>query len=144
MPIDSWDAERVATLTKMWASGFSATRIAGAMGFSRGAIIGKISRLGLPPPQKKLPVIIDRSYTRHVSPAEIAERKRKKRLYDAKRWEERKLLIETKREVRQRFLADGASPYSAAYRKHLPPMPEMSKAQMRAMLAQALQNTAAL
>jgi hypothetical protein len=35
-----------------------------------------------------------------------------------------------------------ASPSSVGYRAHLPPMPEMSKTQLRAMLAEAVRNTA--
>jgi GcrA cell cycle regulator len=45
----SWTDERIATLTKMWDSGLTATQIAEELGgVSRNAVIGKAHRLGLP------------------------------------------------------------------------------------------------
>lgn len=44
----SWTDERVATLTKLWADGLSASQIAGELGgVTRNAVIGKVHRLGL-------------------------------------------------------------------------------------------------
>lgn len=144
MPIDSWDDERVATLVKMWAGGHSVTRIAVVLECSRGAVVGKISRMKLPPPLEKLPVIIDRSYSRQCPEISLMKRRERERRYAQKRREQQKHDFEHKREIRAQFLAKGASTTSVAYRKHLPVMPEMSKAEMRAMLAQAAQNTATL
>lgn len=141
MPVDTWTDERVSTLTRMWEEGHSATRIAVALDLSRGAIIGKIHRLGLPDPAAKLPVIADHSY-RERTAIDWKARREKARIIE-KAYRER---VKAKRELEARKIlaAQGTSRHSAAYRKHLPPMPEMSKAQMRAMLAQALENTAAL
>src|SRR5688500_14893994 len=44
----SWTDERIATLTKMWESGATASQIAEELGgVSRNAVIGKAHRLGL-------------------------------------------------------------------------------------------------
>lgn len=46
----SWTEERIETLTKMWASGMTASQIAEELGgISRNAVIGKAHRLGLKP-----------------------------------------------------------------------------------------------
>jgi GcrA cell cycle regulator len=46
----SWTEERIATLTKMWESGSTASQIAEELGgISRNAVIGKAHRLGLKP-----------------------------------------------------------------------------------------------
>ena len=51
----TWTDERVAQLKELWAAGHSAKVIAGNMGgLTRSAVIGKINRLGLPIPEKKL------------------------------------------------------------------------------------------
>lgn len=139
-----WTDDLVQSLTQLWAEGHSATRIAARLNCSRNAVIGKVTRLGLPEPGSKLPVVRDMSYIRQIPEVKAAKRRERERIYAKVRREKQKHDIKTKREIRQRFLERGASPYSAAYRKHLPPMPEMSKSQMRAMLAQALENTAAL
>ena len=81
MPIDSWDDERVATLSKMWAEGYSATRIAAALECSRNSIIGKVNRLKLPPPAEKLPVIKDMSYARQLPEVTLKKRRLRENLY---------------------------------------------------------------
>jgi len=44
----SWTDERVATLSKLWADGLSASQIAAELGgVTRNAVIGKVHRLGL-------------------------------------------------------------------------------------------------
>jgi len=44
----SWTDERVATLSKLWADGLSASQIANILGgVTRNAVIGKVHRLGL-------------------------------------------------------------------------------------------------
>lgn len=61
--MSDWTDERKAELMQRWAAGDSAEIIAGAMGVTRNAIIGKIHRLGLPgrktttrrPPVRVLP-----------------------------------------------------------------------------------------
>lgn len=45
----SWTDERVAILTKLWSDGLSCSQIAARLGdVTRNAVIGKITRLGLP------------------------------------------------------------------------------------------------
>lgn len=43
----NWTAERIETLKAMWADGMTVTLIAGRFGVDRGAISGKLDRLGL-------------------------------------------------------------------------------------------------
>lgn len=43
----SWDAEDLALLKKLWASGQSAAQIARRLGHSRNAVCAKLTRLGL-------------------------------------------------------------------------------------------------
>jgi GcrA cell cycle regulator len=43
-----WNEERIATLTRLWREGYSASQVAGQLGeVSRSAVIGKVHRLGL-------------------------------------------------------------------------------------------------
>lgn len=142
MPIEYWTDERVETLTQMWANGYSVTRIAMALDVSRGKVAGKISRLELPDPCRKLPVIIDYSYRKQCKEIDWKARREKARVHE--RAYRARLKAKTQKEIRENMAAQGASRHSVAYRKHLPPAPEMSKSKMRDMLAQAMQNTAAL
>lgn len=144
MPIDTWTDERIATLTRMWADGYSCTRIGVALKCSRSSVIGKVTRLRLPAPEQKLPVIADRTYITQLPEISAVKRRERERRYQKKRRERQRASLDTKRDVRKQFLARGATTTSAEYRKHLPPLPEMSKSALRAMLAQAAQNTAAL
>jgi GcrA cell cycle regulator len=43
----SWDAKDVALLKKLWAVGQSAAQIARRLGYSRNAVCGRLTRLGL-------------------------------------------------------------------------------------------------
>jgi GcrA cell cycle regulator len=43
----SWTKERVETLRKLWADGYSASQCANEIGMSRNAVIGKVHRLGI-------------------------------------------------------------------------------------------------
>lgn len=133
-----WTAERVEELLFLWSRGNSTTQIGVALGCSRNAVIGKLHRLDAPEPAEKLPVIRNRVYISQMS--EVA---RAKNLLCQKRYRQRRKERE-RRENIAIFKAKGASPYSAAFRKHLPPQPEMTKGELRAMLAQAVLNTAAL
>jgi hypothetical protein len=144
VPIDSWDEERVATLTKLWAEGHSATRIALVLECSRNSVIGKVTRLKLPAPLEKLPVVADRSYVRQLPEISLEKRRTRERHYAKVRREKRRQCIKTNQDVRAQLLARGKSTTSAIYRNQFPPLPDMSKNQLRAMLAAALQNTAAL
>ena len=60
----SWDAEDVALLKKLWATGESAAQIARFIGYSRNAVCAKLLRLGLKrghrPPTSKPKIIAGR------------------------------------------------------------------------------------
>jgi GcrA cell cycle regulator len=43
----SWPPERVETLRRLWAEGLSAAQVAERLGVTRGAVTGKVARLGL-------------------------------------------------------------------------------------------------
>jgi len=141
---DTWTDERISTLTQMWAEGYSSTRIALALGLTRNSVIGKVTRLKLPEPTSKLPVIIDRTYVTQLPEVRREKVRAYERVYKKARKERLRYDIKTKQDERQRLIARGASPYSPAYRKQLPPLPDMTKGELRAMLAAAMQNTAAL
>lgn len=64
MPADfEWTPERVAELTKLWATGLSASEIGRRMGITKNAVVGKVRRLDLtmrraPAPPKRLPSVV--------------------------------------------------------------------------------------
>ena len=133
-----WTDRRIEWLLKLWAEGHSTTEIGAHMGCTRNAVIGKLHRLKAPEPADKLPVLRNRVYTRQMpeeARIKAAIRDKRRRLKNA---------ADQKRQVRTQFRAQGASVYSAAYRKHMPRVPEMTKGELRAMLQQAVQNTAAM
>jgi GcrA cell cycle regulator len=43
----TWSAERTETLKRLWAEGWSASQVAARLGVTRGAVTGRIHRLGL-------------------------------------------------------------------------------------------------
>lgn len=52
---ETWTQERTASLIQLWADGYSARKIAEKLELqSRSAVIGKVRRLDLPTPEKKL------------------------------------------------------------------------------------------
>lgn len=53
----TWTEDRIATLTKMYAQGYSCRAIGAEMGLTRNAVIGKVGRLKLSPPVDKKPFI---------------------------------------------------------------------------------------
>ncbi len=58
-----WTPERVAELTKLWATGLSASEIGRRMGITKNAVVGKVRRLDLtmrraPPPPKRAPSVV--------------------------------------------------------------------------------------
>ena len=58
-PNHEWTAERVEELTKLWATGLSASEIGRRLGITKNAVVGKVRRLDLAmrrapaPPKKK-------------------------------------------------------------------------------------------
>ncbi len=61
-PVHEWTPERVAELTKLWASGLSASEIGRRLGVTKNSVVGKVRRLDLamrrqpttPKPQRKI------------------------------------------------------------------------------------------
>lgn len=136
-PKSIWTEARIAELSRLWADGFSATQIGAEMGLTRGSVIGKIFRLKLPHPDGKR-LVKRRSYPRQAIEITRANAKaRAKRHYDKRRRREKEITL-------AKLRAKGVSPTSVFYRLQLPAIPEMTKGELRAMLAQAVQNTAAL
>ena len=118
-----WDEEDVVLLKRFWASGQSAAQIARRLGHSRGAVCGKLRRLGLKrghaPPTAK-PKIVSRS---------------NKRL-------QRPLVFVPKRKPAQLATCHRPIDKVVSTRKKVPRQPEeFSKRQLYAMLAEAVRNT---
>ena len=62
-PNHEWTAERVEELTKLWATGLSASEIGRCLGITKNAVVGKVRRLDLamrraPAPPKRKPNIV--------------------------------------------------------------------------------------
>ena len=73
----SWTEERIATLTKMWAGGATASQIAEELGgVSRNAVIGKAHRLGL----KSRPSPVKAAEAEKKARKKAAEEKRQAKL----------------------------------------------------------------
>lgn len=112
-----WSEKAIEDLTRLWADGYSASAIASEMGWlTRSAVLGKVHRLGLP---ARAPRMNARAKEERPVP------KRARRL---PRPPSEKVTI-----IRPRF--------QMAILKRLP---EMTKSQLRAELAQAVRNTAAM
>jgi hypothetical protein len=109
--------------------------------YERNACIGKARRLKIakPPTPTGGPrrTVAERSKHRAV-------RKRLKRWAAQPSLQDRYKRTQEKRALRQRFAAGGMAKTSPCYRKHLPRLPEMTKNELRAMLARAVMNTAAM
>lgn len=110
--------------------------------YTRNATIGRAKRMGLCNPiQRSGPSL------QAVKNARERDRLKKKRMRE-QRWaanptlEQRYQRAQEKKGLCKFLHARGATKTSAVYRKHLPHQPEMTKNQLRAMLTNALQNTA--
>lgn len=110
-----WPKRKEAKLRKLWAAGHSASLIAKKLGYSRTAILGKVHRLKLGPHE------IKHSEYRVANPEGRSARYR----------DRKKAGEDTRRKVR-------------IGRRLLPIAPEMTKSELRAMLTQAVLNTATL
>ena len=118
-----WDEEDVTLLKRFWASGQSAAQIARRLGHSRGAVCGKLRRLGLKrghaPPTAK-PKIVSRS---------------NKRLQQS-------LVSVPKRRPAQLAACHRPVDRVVSSRKPVATQPkEFTKGQLYAMLAEAVRNT---
>jgi len=122
-----WTDDKVAELRVLWARGTSATLIAAAFGdVSRSAVLGKVHRLGLPHRN----TMIERPYIRPVEKYTRPSR--------------------TKVAIAARALASLNVVRPARFEPTVKklniktPLPELTKTELRAMLKQAVINTAAM
>lgn len=137
-----WTDEQVGSLKTLWGNGYSASLIGLQIGYTRNAVLGKVFRLGLEKRAERIRPAICRPSTpgprRQRSSYEwdlIRERQRE-------RYNERRAARSGEQKT---FLKNCKAPKtSAAYRNHLPIMPDMTKTELRAMLATAVANTAAM
>lgn len=137
-----WTRAQDAILVRMWNEGFSCALISEAIsGSTRSGVIGRAHRIIK---SKDSPIQLrgpsrnaDKSRPAGRPPRKDPETIRLNRNQYQRWWRDQK-----KAENREQFRASGANVYSAAYRKHLPHIPEMTKGELRAMLAQAVANTA--
>lgn len=113
------------------------------MSYTRNAILGRAYRLNhcitrppLPPEKRA-----ERERERLIRYNE----KKKAQRWAAKPWLAKRAerAAEQKR-IRAMFDASGTPRTSPGYRKHLPKLPEMSRTELRSMLADAMRNTAAM
>lgn len=124
-----WTDEKVATLKDLWEQGYSGSLIAERIGCTRNAILGKVFRL-------QLEQRIERQHP-SISKPRVVPQQRPRRTTG--------FALERPRLIRRTFLKRCTAPKtSAAYRNHLPIMPEMSKSELRAMLRAAVENTVSL
>jgi GcrA cell cycle regulator len=114
--------------------------------YTRNAVLGRAYRMNqcisrpLVPPEMRA----ERERTRQIRCNE--KRRAERRI--AKPWladrAPKVSRAEEKKRIRAMFDATGTSRTSAGYRKHLPKLPEMSRTELRSMLADAMRNTAAM
>ena len=117
----AWSEWHIAALRMMWSEGDSASVIGVKLGRSRSAVLGKAHRLGLP---RRAPTPARFS---GISVARAVKVKPPK--------PEPKPFV-------MPALQPGQSNTDPGYRSRLPKLPEMTKNQLRAMLAEAARNTA--
>lgn len=137
MGIPFWTDEQTDAILRLWAEGHSTSQIGNLVGRTRNSIIGRLHRLKAPEPAAKQKSLRNLVYTRQT-PESIRLKAEVRRLKYREAHKSRRL-----GETAAQFRANGTSLYSAAFRKHLPRV-QMTKAELRAMLTLAVQNTAAL
>lgn len=151
-----WPDEHVEALKSIFSTNLSfaemAARLNAQLGtnYSRSAIIGRSQRLGFrnPVPNRKP----NGSSSRLEYHRLVGVRRREARwaanpmlrVHYERKLEREKYREQVRAEGIKRSLAHGDSKTSAGYRKFLPRIGELSKDELRAMLAEAVQNTAAM
>lgn len=124
----SWTDEKIEKLTAIWASGDSASIAAAKLGVSRNAVIGKVRRLGLPDRETL-------SVKPHPRPSSRPKpRRTRPEIAAAKQWAKRARWNEN---IKPKTLQIARKFDFAHYE-------EPTKNQLRAMLTQAVINTAAM
>jgi len=142
----SWSDERVEELKGLWAKGSSASVIGRAMRLTRNAVLGKVHRLKLEKRSNRNDF--------YFGPARetiqrVAPKTRPKRIHRSSviRVPERKPSFHAPNPDARPGLIAVMSPLTGAFlnvKRRLPHQVEMTKNELRAMLTQALINTAAL
>ena len=133
----------IATTSLSFAEITTQMNAAFATSYTRNAILGKVYRMGQC--NTRPPVTPEEQALK--ARARITRRSNKKK---AERWlakpslAERAKRAEEQKRVRAMFDATGTSRTSPGYRKHFPRLPEMSRSELRGMLADAMRNTAAM
>ena len=126
-----WTEKEFNHLREMAAAGEYASAIAAKLGTSRASILTMAGRNGVE--------------VLRYTPEEQDEMDRRRRESDRRKLERRRGR-KRERTAAQRgstiIIDPTASRTSAAYRSRLAPLPEMTKNELRAMLAQAIRNTA--
>ena len=153
-----WTDERTKELKALWGQGYTASQIGKELGIKRNAVLGKIWRLrqsetgtDIPSRDPSKSSLHWAKYKAQVNARRVQrrrnltpEQREAKRQYERNYWFKAKKFKQREKrrgEVAKLFLRSGCSKTSREYRKHLPHIPEMSKAQLRAMLTEAVRNT---
>jgi len=134
-----WTDEQVAKLKKLWDEGYSAAMIGAELSYTRNAILGKVFRLGLES-RADGPKFSKPRAPRSPRPRRSGNMSELSRILAraaSQRYREKRRTV-TNSTYRKNHKG---SKTSADYRSHLPPMPEMSKSDLRAMLRAAVENT---
>ncbi len=166
-----WKEEWAEALRRLLAGGLSHALAASALNdefgtvFTRNACIGKSRRMGirslitpnrsLIPQQERRQIRNDRRRDeRHALRPWLSVlypnhgRSKAARARDTERraalLEQQAAKLEQQKENRDLMLRYGAAKTSPAYRKHLPKVADMTRAELRAMLTAAVENTAAM
>lgn len=139
-PVSFWTDLRIKELKFLWASGDSAALIGRAMDISRNAVLGKVHRLKLEP--RSVLRVAERTFGARprAAPNRIYHR-------SVFKMPERKPSFHAPAPNAHPRLISVMSPITGAFmnvKRRLPHQAEMTKNELRAMLTQALINTAAL
>jgi hypothetical protein len=144
----AWTDAQRKTLKTLIDTGFSYSTAAGSLNrqyhttFSKSACIGQMNQMRL----RAGGVVVKRATKRGegLTAKQKAIKRREKRWAENPSLEDRYKRLQSMAANRKRTLAMGDTKTSKAYRSHLPKVSNMSKAELRAMLSQAVQNTAAM
>lgn len=144
-PQKPWPAEHDEILRARDAAGVSFSKIAIELNaqfgtaYTRNSCIGRRHRMDEPRKPRRLA-----SVPKEVQAAKCTVRRREKRWAADPSLKEKYERVQEMKRNRKTFVANGASKTSAIYRNHRPKIAHMTRGELRAMLAQAFQNTAAM
>lgn len=150
-----WTEAKVARLTELWAAELPASAIGNDLGVSRNAVIGKVSRLNLPPRDPGVNPIARRlvEQKQELDRTERARRGLAPRPIRPYRPKPKSVItagkhglgfIKPKPEWSAPVVRPGTSKTSPDYRNRIGLAPDMTPNERRAFLAEAVRNTAEL